>query len=296
MMQPQALKYFAEVAQSGSLRLAAQKFNVAPSAISRQIANLERDLGLALFEPSSRGMVMTPSGRIVLQFMSETEARLVQMRSDIDDLSALRRGTVRLAVVEAAASDFLPRLLVDFGAMAPGIEFHVSVCGTHEIADRIAGESADIGMAFNVLNRDDLVLQGRIRQPLQLVCSPGHRLASRPSVSLAELDGVRAALPVRTFGIRYLIDQAALQAGISLSIACESDSLQLLKAIVRHSDVVSFMPPLTFAHEAELGVLRGIDLLDNASEHASIDIITSRKHALSSAARVFLAALLKRVR
>lgn len=295
-MQPQALAYFSEVARTGSIRLAAQKFNQAPSAISRQIANLERDLGLGLFERSSRGMACTPSGQILQRFIAETETRLVQLRAEIDDLSALRRGTVRLAVVEAAAGDFLAQIISDFGVEAPGIDFHVRVCGTHQIADHIAAEDADIGIAFNILNRDDLVLQGRMRQPLQLICRPGHPLASSASLSFEELDGMPVALPVKSFGIRYLIDRAAAEADVTLSVCCETDSLQMIKATVRRSDVISFMPPLTFAHEVEEGTLCGIGLSDVTFEHASIDIVTLRKHVLPSAARAFLGALLKKVR
>lgn len=296
MIQPQALQYATEVADTGSLRMAAQKFNVAPSVISRQIAHLERDFGVEIFERTSRGMVPTPSGRIVLDFLAETAIRMEKMRSDVNDLTGLKRGVVRLAVVEALASDFLAQLLLDFGVSNPGIEFRVTVCGTHEIADQVVGEKADIGLAFNVLSRDDLILQGRLAQPLQLICNPKHRLAAQETVSLSVLDGVRAALPVRSFGIRYLIDQAALNANIALSIVYEADSLAMLKALVRRSDLISFMPPLTFAHEVETGVLRAIDLTDQASRQASIDLITARRHPLSSAARAFLAATLDRMR
>ena len=295
-MQSPPLNYVTEVARTGSLRLAAQKFDVAPSVISRQIANLERDLGIEIFERSSRGMLPTPAGKIVLNYFDETAVRLEKMRADIHDITGLRRGMVRLAVVEALASDFLAQLLADFGVVNPGIEFRITVCGTHDIVDHVASAKADIGLAFDVLSRDDLILQGRLPQPLQLICSPTHRLASQDVVSLSALDGVRAALPIRTFGIRYLIDQAALNAGIKLSIAYEADSLAMLKAIVRRSDLISFMPPLTFAHEVELGVLCAVDLTDEASRHASIDIVTARGLPLSSAARAFLAATLQRIR
>jgi len=295
-MQSQVLAYFAEVARSCSIRTAAQKFNVAPSAVSRQIASLERELGLTLFERSARGMEPTAAGRIVLNFIAETEVRMVQMRSEIDDLTALNHGTVRLAVVEAVASDFLPQLMTEFRTLAPGIGFQVRVHGTHQIADSIVSEEAEIGLAFNVLDRDDLVLQGRIRQPLQLICRPGHALASRTTISLSDLDGVEVALPMRSFGIRYLIEQAALRSGVHLSIVCETDSLQAIKSFVSKSDVVSFMPPMTFAHELALNTLCEVSLSDSASEQASIDIITSRKHGLSAAAQAFLTTLQRHVR
>lgn len=122
------------------------------------------------------------------------------------------------------------------------------------------------------------------------------QLASRTSVTLAELDGIETALPVRSFGIRYLIDQAALRGNIELSVICETDSLQMLKAIVRKSDVVSFMPPMTFSHEPAQGTLHGVSLFDSASQQGSIDVITSRKHTPSAAAQTFLSSLLRHVR
>jgi hypothetical protein len=65
---------------------------------------------------------------------------------------------------------------------------------------------------------------------------------------------------------------------------------------VRRSDVVSFMPPLTFAQEVESGVLRSIKFVESSFEHASVDIVTSRRHVLPSAPQAFLQALLAKVR
>jgi DNA-binding transcriptional LysR family regulator len=66
LIQPQSLKYFAEVARTGSLRQASETFFVAPSAISKQISNLERELGAALFDRSPRGVVLTLAGQLLL--------------------------------------------------------------------------------------------------------------------------------------------------------------------------------------------------------------------------------------
>lgn len=296
MLHLQSFKYFAEVAKTGSLRQASETLLVAPSAISRQIANLEQTLGTPLFERSFRGMVPTEAGRILLNFVNGQNVRIDRMRSNIDDLSFLKRGTVRLAAVEAVTANFLPELLNDFGRQFPGIDFHITVCGTHQIAQRIASDTADIGMAFNVLSREDLILHGRNSQPLQMICRPGHPLASRHSISMADLDGMRVALPDSTFGIRYMIDHVAAQAKITLSVGYEANSLQLIKAIVCGTDLVSFMPPLTFAREATLGSLHSVNLSDRTLRQSSIDIITASDRKLSVAARAFLDKLLLRIR
>ena len=180
-MQPQALKYFAEVARSGSLRHASEVFDIVPSAISRQIAQLEQQLGVVLFERSTRGMALTEAGRVLLEHVDDADRRIGTLRRRLDDLSELRRGTIRLAVVEAVTNDFLPRTLARFAERHPGIEFHVSVCGTGDIADRLASNAAEVALAFNSPSRDDLLLRARIPQPLQLVCAPGHPLLAHGS-------------------------------------------------------------------------------------------------------------------
>ncbi|MES2939377.1 MAG: LysR family transcriptional regulator [Pseudomonadota bacterium] len=296
MLQPQSLKYFAEIAKSGSVRQAAEALFVAPSAISRQIANLEKEFGAELFDRSPRGMVLTAAGRIVLDFVLQTEARARMARSAIDDLCALRHGLVRVALVEAASGVFLPDLLVGFAKDFPDIGFQLSVWGTAQIVESVVDHSSDIGLAFNVLNRDDIVLHGRLAQPLQMICAPGHPLAGRACVTIAELAGFRAALPDRTFGVRYLIDKAAQDAGVELRMAYEMNSLLAIKSIVRRSDVIGFMPPMTFVHEIELGWLRAVPVAEPACAAATIDVVTSRSRKLPAAAAAFLTHLLHSVR
>jgi DNA-binding transcriptional LysR family regulator len=295
-MQLPALRYFAEVARSGSLRHASEVFDIVPSAISRQVAQLESQLGVTLFERSSRGMTPTEAGRLLLEYVDEGELRAGTLRQRLDDLSELRRGTVRLAVVEATAHDFLPRILERFSRRHPGIEFRVSVCATGEIPDRLLSHAADVALAFNSPSRDDLVLRARMAQPLQLICAPGHPLLSRSPVSMRELDGVAAAVPDRSFGIRRLIDQAAAAAGIRLRLALEADSLQLIIKAVAGSELVSFMPPMTFTRELAAGTVAALPLQGTAFTRASIDVLTARGHDLSHAARSFLTELVQAAR
>lgn len=288
MLQPQALRYFSEVARTGSLRHASDAHFVAPSAISRQIANLEKELGVDLFERSSRGMMLTEAGQLMLRFVQQNTSSIERFLAQIEDLSQLGRGTVRVASVEATTSDFLPGLMATFGQRYPGIHFQIMVLGTHQVAEQVACDAADIGLAFNIPSREDLILQGRIAQPMQVVYRPGHALARSGSLAMTQLDGMPIALPDRTFGIRHVIEHAAQTAGIPLNLVHESNSLQLLKALVRTSDIVSFMPRMTFEREAQEGTIGHSPLDDVTAAQASIDIVSAQGRKLPIAARTFL--------
>ncbi len=291
MLQPQALRYFAEVARTGSLRHASDAYFVAPSAISRQIANLEKDVGTALFERTSRGMVLTEAGQLLLDFVSQTTTRIDRVRSAIEDLSQLERGTVRLAVVEATTSAFLPGLIARFTVEHPGVQFRIRHMGTHEVAELVATDAADIGLAFNIPSRDDLRLLGRIAQPMQVIGRPGHPLLAADRVSMRELEGAPIVLPDRSFGIRHVVERAANAAGTPLNLVHESNSLQLLKALVRSTDLLSFMPRMTFEFEVSQGTLQHALLDDAVAAQASIDIVAARGRQLPLAARTFMALL-----
>lgn len=288
MVQPQSLRYFAEVARSKSLRQASEVFYVAPSAISRQISNLEKEFGADLFERTPRGMVLTDAGRLLMEYVEQSEQRLRTVRDEIDGLGGLKHGVVNVALVEAVSFSFLPKLLVEFKSQFPHIFFNLRVCGTAEIVELVANHQADVGFAFNVLNRDDVILHGRLAQPLQVICAPNHPLAGRSKVSMGDLQPCRVALPDRSFGIRYLIEKAAAEAKVELEIEYEANSLQTLKNIVSQTDVVGFMPSLTFEYESKAGLLTGIMLDNRACTIATIDLVSPRNRKMPPAVAAFM--------
>lgn len=129
-------------------------------------------------------MVLTAAGQILMAFVADNEKTIQNVHSAIDDLGSLKHGNVRIALIEAVSGSFLPDLLIEFSRQFPSITFDLSVCGTAQIVEAVVNHTADIGVAFNVLNRDDVVLHGRIFQPLQLICRPGHPLATHETVSM----------------------------------------------------------------------------------------------------------------
>jgi DNA-binding transcriptional LysR family regulator len=288
MLQPTCLKYFEAVARTGSIRHASDTLFVASSAVSRQIVNLEKDLSAELFERTAHGMTLTPAGEVFLRFVQSTNSGIDRIRSEIEDLSALTRGTVRIAAAEGTTFEFLPRMISSFCSQHPGIGFQVSTLGTHQIAEQVVLETFEIGLAFCAPSREDLILRGRIGQSMQVVFRPGHALAGRGTLTMADLQGQALALPDRTFGIRHLVERAARTANVVLDIRHESNSLQLIKSLVRSSDVVSFMPRLTFEKDEAEGLIAAAELNDPVCAQATIDVITARGHKLSAAARSFL--------
>jgi DNA-binding transcriptional LysR family regulator len=293
MLQPHALKYFAEVARHGSLRMAADLQEIAPSALSRQITQLEKFLDAKLFKRTAKGMQLTEVGLELFLFVEENNRSVDALMQRIEDIDELRHGVVRISTIEGATTSFLPDALARFSASFPGIKFEVVVCGSNDVAHRVGRGESEIGLAFNCPSREDVILQTRISQPLNLVARPDNPILQEGAKTFFQLKGLQFALPNHRFGIRRLIDQTLRASKTEITVAFEADSLQLIKQLVSQTNMVTCLPKIVFERELTNGSLAASLLNDPLCSSASIDIITQQSRASSGAARKFLATLIE---
>jgi len=140
------LRYVDEVARTGSIRKAADQLNVTASAVNRRIMDLEEELGAQLFERRPRGVRLTAAGEVFVHYLREQDGGVERMKSQIEDLRGLRRGTVRIACSQALALDFLPREIAAFRARHPMVGFGVSVLDHEQamtaLAEKVRAELA----------------------------------------------------------------------------------------------------------------------------------------------------------
>ncbi|MFD0487782.1 LysR family transcriptional regulator [Saccharopolyspora spinosporotrichia] len=117
---PTSLRYFLEVARTGSISEASERLHVATSAISRQITKLEQEVGAPLFERQPRGMVLSEAGEILAAYARRSALEAEQVLADVHGVEALHRSTVKLASSEGFARDFLPAAITTFREKHPG--------------------------------------------------------------------------------------------------------------------------------------------------------------------------------
>src|SRR5260370_5203576 len=126
-----SLRYFATAARRGSIREAAEDLHVAQSAISRQIQKLEQDFGVPPFPRHARGVELTSAGKIFLRHARSSMRHTEPVRSELDALKGLRRGTINIQAIESLWPGGLPQAIMRFRARYPGITFEVIVERTH---------------------------------------------------------------------------------------------------------------------------------------------------------------------
>lgn len=285
-----ALRYFVEVIHCGSIRSASDRLQIAPSAISRQIQILEQRLGAPLLIRNRTGIRATKQGELVAGYAHSITREMDRIKAAIDDLSSLRNGSVTVAAVEATIGRVLPESIQAFRQKFPGIHITVRILGTHQVAEAVLKEEADIGIALDPPLRSELLLRTRWSQPLQAVMPPDNALASgNGSLSLIEILSQAHILPDRSFGIRTLLERAAAKARIATAPIIETNSISVTKSLVIASSCVTILPPEAVSQEMASGSLicRAID--EPSLSKATIDVITLRSQRMSKAADALLA-------
>lgn len=282
--------YFFKVARLGSIREASEVLHVAPSAISRQIAKLEMDLGTDLLEPNGRGIKLTAAGEILARHASQMVDSLEQARSQIDDLSGLRRGNVHVWSAEGSVDDLVIPSVAQFRKRYPAVTYHLTVTGTDRIVRALMDDDADVGVAFNPPEEPELRVVGRVSAPLMAVGHPKSALMQERSVSFADLARQPVALPDTTFGLRHIIDAAMMASRTVFSPALQTNSIEALRAFARSGAGLTILPRMAVENDIKRRLLRAIPFRGSFGA-GSTAVLVRRGRQLPIAASEFAAQL-----
>ena len=234
------LLYVDAVAKAGSIRKAAEALAITPSALNRRILALEEAIGAPVFERLARGVRLNTAGELLLQHVRAQAADMARVRSQIADLSGVRRGHVALACSESLLADFLPRQIEAYRAAHPAVTFAVLRCEGAAAGRALAEHEADLALVFDPERFADFQTVIAVDQPVFAVMAAGHPLAGRARVRLRDCLAFPLALPAAAHGVRALLEALAARSGAPLDVAVQSDSADLLLAQAAFGRTVAF--------------------------------------------------------
>jgi DNA-binding transcriptional LysR family regulator len=202
-----ALLYFGSTAECLSIRECARRLNVASSAVSRQISQLEDALGMSLFDRDGRRLKLTTAGEVLLRHVRCLIAPVEAAISELDMLRGLKTGSVRISTVESVGLSFLPPLLAEFGRRHPTLQLDVAVTSAREVVARLNDESIDIGFGFLTNPMPDIKIAVRRDVRIGALMRPDHPLAKATSLTLSACFRHPVAVGKRDLSIREAIDR-----------------------------------------------------------------------------------------
>ena len=180
------LDYVDAVARARSIRKAAEQLNVTASAVNRRIADLEEELGALLFERLPRGVRLTAAGEVFVNYLRKQGGEAERMKSQIEDLKGLRRGTVRLACSQALALDFLPNAVAEFRKTHPKVEFDIKVVDHEYAMAALSAFEVDLVLVFRPPFLPNFHPLMTIEQRLVAVMAKNHPLAKLRKLRLRD--------------------------------------------------------------------------------------------------------------
>ncbi len=287
--------YVDEVARAGSLRRAAERLHVTASAVQRRIEDIEHDLGAALFERSAAGMRLTTAGELFLQWIRSQAAELERVQSQIQDLTGLRRGHIRITCSQALALSFLPGEIAAFRRDAPDVTFDVMIRDHEAAIAALAAFEADLALVFRPDHNAVWQPIASLRQPLVAIMSASHPLASQDRIRLRDCSAYPVALPHEDYGTRQVLETCLAGRSAQFNIVLVSDSFELLRNFCREGDAITFQIGIGAPAPGDDPrlVCRPVD--DREGAHGSLVLGQLRGRTLPVAAAKFADQLAKRL-
>jgi DNA-binding transcriptional LysR family regulator len=282
-----------EVARMGSIRKAAERLNLTPSAMNRRIQDLEAEVGTPLFERRPRGVRLTTAGEMFVRYARSQIAEADRMLSQVEDLRGLRRGPVQIACSQALALDFLPSHIAAFQKQHPKVLFDLKVMDHDRALNALAAYEVDLALVYRPTMWPSLRVIASIPQRLVVITRSDHPLAAKKVVRLSECAEYPAALPDRTLSGRQILDEVTTRRDLRFNMLAESNSFEMLRGLVFRCNMISFQIEIG-APSGDLGMGltgRPVDVRDLPT--ADLVLCQLRGRSLPVAAATFAELMLK---
>jgi DNA-binding transcriptional LysR family regulator len=221
MLDVGRMNVLSAVAEQGSMAGAAAFLSYTPSAVSQKIAALERDVGIGLVERGAHGTSLTDAGRTLVRHAHEIISRLTAAEQELAELVGLRTGTLRIGAFPTAAAVLTPRAVTAFRREHPGVEVCVWELEPKDAVAKLHSGEIDIALVYELRAAPRLALEGLeshhlFDDPLYVALPPGHRLADRDRVTLADLADEPWILSVQRGSTPLVVPASDYQAMLAL--------------------------------------------------------------------------------
>ncbi len=278
------------IARAGSIRKASEMLNISATALNRRLLAMEEDFGVQIFERLPKGLRISSSGELIIRHMRHQLSQHENLLSQIDNLSALRRGHVSIACSQALLPRFLPEQISEFRRVHPDVTFSVQLRDRGMAETALQDHSADLAIVLEPINLSVFHKKLSVYQPIWCLMRETHPLAAKDTIRLADCSQYPVALPESNYGVRFLMDKTFMRAMFGLNLVIEADSFEFLRSLVEFEDVLTFHIPISLSATPPPGlVYRPLDPRDVEGGQLSIGYLRGR--TLPVAAESFLSHL-----
>lgn len=253
------LTVFLTVARHLHFTRAAQELGMTQPSVSMQIRQLEENLGVVLFEQIGKRTFLTEAGRELYRYGQRIQQQLAEAETVLERLKGAQGGELRLAI-GPTAKYFMPRLIAAFALEHPDVSVDLYITGRDGLLAQLENNERDLAVLGSEPADDTLEATPFLEDPLVVIAPPGHPLAGKSGVSLAELSAERFLMREPGSVTRAVTDDFLRREGIAPRIAMIVNSNEAIKQGVQAGIGLALVPTQSVMLELEVGRLVALEL------------------------------------
>lgn len=285
-MELRQLHYFIKVARKQHVTQASEELHIAQSAVSRQIHQLEEELGVSLFVQKGRNLQLTPVGKLFLERVEGIMAELDRAVQEVHEFLDPEVGEIRIGFPHSLGINLLPKVIAEFRQTHPGVKFKLRQ-GTYGnlIQDLVVGE-IDLAFISPMPENHDLVTGELIlTEELYAVLPPQHPLSNQESITLDQLKNDPFVMFSEAYSLRAIVLEACKQAGFTPRIGFEGEETDTIRGLVAAGLGVTLLPGMALT---EVSPLQPVKVrISSPVVTRTIGLIRRRKEKLPPVAELF---------
>lgn len=291
-MELRQIKYFIEVARREHITEASEYLHIAQSAVSRQILNLEKELGIKLFLREGRNVRLTPAGKLFLERMEQAIQVIDKAKREIEESLDPEQGTIRIGFPSSMAAYVLPTVISEFRDIYPQVKFHLYQGAYRHLIETVVKGDIDLALVGPVPESDKRI-KGYVLFPENLVALLPfrHSLAGESVLKLNRLRKDTFVLFPKGFILRELVEDACRRAGFVPKVSFEGEDIDAIKGLVAAGLGVTLIPQITLIDNVPRTTVK-VPVV-HPSVTRTVGVITPRDRDLLPTEKLFLEFLRK---
>jgi DNA-binding transcriptional LysR family regulator len=286
-MDVRDLEVFLSVAKHLNFTRAGEEVHLSQPSVSVRVRQLERDLGIKLFEQLGKKVALTEAGRLLIPYARRVVAALDDARHVIEEIQGLERGVLRIGASTTPGIYLVPNLIAGFKRLYPKIEVHLEIKDTRRVEEGLIRNDYDFGFVGGHLVGDEVKIVPWRTDEVVLIAPPEHPLAQRKQVQLKQLAGQQFIFRESGSATRRAVNEELRSLNLQLEAVMEMDNPEAVKQAVQAGLGVAFLSRFAVGMELRAGTLvvvraRGLTI------RRELKIAYRKDKHLSRAAQAFI--------
>lgn len=256
-MDLQQLRVFRAVVESGGFTRASEQLGLSQSTVSQHIKQLEDELGSSLFLRSGKKIYISEAGKLLVTYADRIFKELKNAEMSVRELSAMKRGTIKLGVGATTLAYQLPKVLGEYKRRYPQIELIVTTGTTESLLNQVVTQTADLAIVMQIENPPQHIFITPLdSEELVVILNAEHSLARQHSLDPTDLEDLPFILYEKDTAMQTLLESYFAKMKISPKISMKLENIEAIKSLVIAGLGASIVPLCSVSSTSQTSMLR----------------------------------------